>query len=294
MRIFDSIRKSKYFFLGIISLGGFEMFFWYSFFSGGSVLASLPPIQPSRAAEVQSSFFDDFGTKTTIIETNYMDESSSPFWWLSSGGELITSEGVGKTVQGRLGKIVRRPANAMLSMDIEAGFRPQNIFRLITRHSWKDSREEVYFKINKVNQTESPNRNISNGVYLINHYQGEGDVYYLGLQVDGSVVIKKKKNDTFSLIDIKSFYSADAPYRRDTNPNILPGNQWIGMRSILRMMSDGLHLALYIDKTGSGDWVLAAEGIDNGKKGGILKDGYGGIRTDFMDVEFDNFKITAL
>ena len=55
-----------------------------------------------------------------------------------------------------------------------------------------------------------------------------------------------------------------------------------------------MDIKLFIDKDKTGNWVLAAEAIDDGKSyggGAILNEDYAGIRADFMDVEFDDYKI---
>ena len=50
-----------------------------------------------------------------------------------------------------------------------------------------------------------------------------------------------------------------------------------------------------MDKGKIGYWVLLLEATDQETIGGnSIKDGYAGIRTDFMDVEFDNYKFKEI
>ena len=54
-------------------------------------------------------------------------------------------------------------------------------------------------------------------------------------------------------------------------------------------------MKLYIKK--KKEWILAAEAHDEpGKYGGnvISGNGHAGIRTDFMDVEFDKYRMTEI
>lgn len=56
-------------------------------------------------------------------------------------------------------------------------------------------------------------------------------------------------------------------------------------------------IKVFIDNNRSGDWKLALTVKDNGKIFGgrlIGNKGYAGIRTDFMDVEFDDYRIEEL
>lgn len=93
----------------------------------------------------------------------------------------------------------------------------------------------------------------------------------------------------------KPFYNTATPYNRDTNPNLMPTQKWIGLKSEVKTNVDNsVNIKLFIDKDKTGNWVLATEAKDDGKSYGgeaILSEGYTGIRTDFMDVEFDDYKI---
>jgi hypothetical protein len=251
----------------------------------------------SIAAVVKSPFYYKFNGNSVLDETGKMDDSSSPYWWLNSGGQFYLKDGIGKTIQGELPALNKwRIAYAVSNpIDTDDGYHPQNIFRLVTRSKWQNFQQEVYFKIIKINMSASPNRNASNGVLLFNRYQNGNNLYYTGIRVDGTAVIKKKINGTYYTLDQKPFYYSDVPYNRDINPNLIPGQKWIGLRSEIKTNSDNtVSIKIFIDKDKTGNWILAAEAEDDGKSYGgaaILNEGYAGIRTDFMDVEFDDYKI---
>ena len=259
-------------------------------------------LSPSRqlaslAASVSSPFHYTFKVDGILDEAGKMDDSSSPYFWLNSGGQFLLKDGIGKTVQGELAKLNKwRLAYAASNpTDTDNGYHPQNIFRLVTRSKWQNFTQEVYFNIAKLNMSASQNRNASNGILLFNRYQNGSNLYYVGIRVDGAAVIKKKINGTYYTLANKSFYKVDAPYNRDTNPNLIPIQKWIGLRSEVKTNSDNtVNIKLFVDRDKTGNWILAVEAKDNGKTYGgnaILSEGYAGIRTDCMDVEFDDYKI---
>ena len=254
----------------------------------------------SVAAAVTSPFFYTFNSNGTLYEAGSMDESSSPYFWLNSGAQLVMQDGIGKTIQGELAVLSKwRLAYALANpADTDDGYHPQNIFRLVTRSAWQNFTQEVDFKIADLNMSESPNRNESNGILFFNRYQDDDNLYYTGIRVDGTAGIKKKMNGVYYTMAQKSFYTAVTPYNRDTNPNLIPGQKWIGLKSEVKTNPDNtVSIKIFIDKNNTGAWTLAVEAKDDGKTYGgtaILHSGYAGIRTDFMDVEFDNYKLTTL
>lgn len=251
----------------------------------------------SLAALVQSPFYYSFKVDGVLDEAGKMNDSSSPYFWLNSGGQFYLKNGIGKTVQGELGKFNkwRLAYFASNPIDTDNGYHPQNIFRLVTRSKWQSFNQEIYFKITKLNMSASANRNASNGVLLFNRYKNGSNLYYTGIRVDGTAVIKKKINGTYYTLAEKSFYDSSAPYNRDSNPNLIPSQKWIGLKSEIKTNLDNtVSIKVFIDKDKTGNWVLVAETKDDGKSyggGAILSEGYAGIRTDFMDVEFDDYKI---
>ncbi len=255
--------------------------------------------QASTAALIGSPYLYNFDKSGVVKEASSMSESSSPYWWVNSGAYLNITAGRGTTGEGALPLLDpwRAIYLATSPTDTDQGAHPQNIFRLLTRSEWGDSRTEGYFVIKKSNLSASPNRNASNGLLLFSRYQDSQNLYYMGVRVDGSAIIKKKKNSTYyTMAETKNFYPGT--YNHDTSPNLLPMNKWIGLRSEVKNLSGGkVEIKLYVDNLWTGTWQLVASAIDDGQSYGgaaFTSSGYNGIRTDFMDVEFDNFRIRDL
>lgn len=243
----------------------------------------------------EQEFSDDFSTDGIFSDGGDMNASKIPNWWLNSGGYFYVQDGVGKTIQGELTlddkwRLKYRDYNASETDD---GFHPQNIFRLVTKSKWKNFQQECYYKINKYILSDARERNESNGLLLFNRYQDGLDLYYAGIRVDGLAVIKKKIKGNYYTMTKKTFYPG--VYDKKNNPNLLPIGSWIGIRSEVSDNPNGsVSIKLYIDKNKSGNWILAATAVDNGKSfgGAVIKnEGYAGIRTDFMDIELDDYKI---
>lgn len=244
-----------------------------------------------------NSFSDSFSLTYGVQETGSILESANPNWWVNSGGWFESSLGIGRTLQGDLVNSDRwyKEYRATNPIDTDNGLHPQNIFRLVQRGQWSNLTQQTYFKINKLNFSSSPNRNASNGFFLFNRYKSGDNLYYTGLRVDGALVIKKKINGKYYTMGYKSIYSNGSPYNRSTNPNLIPINAWVGLKSQVTTNSDNtVSVKIYLDQNRTNNWVLAFEAKDNGITyggGAILGGGYAGIRTDFMDVEFDTYKL---
>lgn len=243
-------------------------------------------------------FTEDFSVDTILVETGSMSESASTNWWLNSGAYLSISKGLGKTIQGELSNQDewRIKYKAYNSSETDDGYHPQNIFRLVTRHQWKNFLQESYFKINRYILSQDKARSGSNGLLLFNRYQDGDNLYYTGIRVDGTVVIKKKTKGIYHTMAQEPLYPGK--YDRRSNPNLLPMDTWIGLRSeVLDNPNGTVSIKVYQDKNRSGDWQLILTATDDGKRYGgaaIKNEGYAGIRTDFMDVEFDDYKIEEL
>lgn len=254
------------------------------------VTIGLLAIGRHAGAQTTASLLYNFDQSGTVKETGSMGEGSSPYWWVNSGAYLKIENGRGSTNMGNLP--ATDPWNTLYKannpVDTDLGVHPQNIFRLLTKSQWQNARQEAYFVIQKDNLSASPNRNASNGILLFNRYQDGQNLYYAGIRVDGSAIIKKKQNGAYTtLAQVKNVYGTG--YNRDTNPNLLPKNKWIGLRSETINNSDGsVTIKLYIDRGWTGTWTLIAEARDAATP--ILQGGHGGIRTDFIDVQFENFR----
>lgn len=251
----------------------------------------------TNTSSTNNVFFDNFDSDYTIEEDGDINSNNTK-WWVNSGAYLYSSNGNGSTILGDLSSINPWRVAFYLAnpLDTDNGYHPQNIFRLVQKDLWKNLSQEAYFKIVKNNLSISPNRNASNGLLLFNRYLDEYSLYYTGIRVDGYAVIKKKLNGTYYTMDYKPVFNGK--YDVSNNPNLIPLDTWIGLRSEVKTNSDGtVNIKLYMDNGKTGNWVLVAEATDNGKdfgNGAITDEGYAGIRTDFMDVLFDDYKISSL
>lgn len=240
-----------------------------------------------------------FNVPGTLYEAGSMEQSTSAYWWVDSGAYLNISDNLGKTVQGNLetSDFWRLAYFKSNPVDTDNGYHPQNIFRLIAKYKIKDFQVSTYFKITNNNFSSSPNRNESNGLLLIGRYADNDNLYYAGVRVDGSAVIKKKINGTYFTLGTKNIFSKN-PYKKDTNPNSLPINTWIGLKVEINDKPDGtVNIKLFTDVNKTNNWTLVLEANDDNKTYGgkaITSEGYVGIRTDFMDVEFSNFKVDKI
>ena len=248
-----------------------------------------------------SEFIYEFDESGILHETVDEHKSVNSYWWLSSGGEFLIENGIGKTMQGESSQnsYWRKIYSKTNPRDTDDGKYPQNIFRLLTKKTWQNVEQKLYIYIAKINESESEYRNESNGAHLINRYIDSDNLYYTGIRVDGTAVIKKKKNGVYYTMASNPFFKKiTKSYDRDSNYNLLPLHIWIGIRSEIKTNTDGtVSIKMYIDKEKSGEWSLVAEAIDDGITYGgsaIIKNGRGGIRTDFLDAFFDDYKIGKL
>ncbi len=249
----------------------------------------------SPAPPPENMFSDDFNVNIVIEESGSMSESLSPYWWVNSGAYLISKDGLGMTVQGELPSEDRWRLEYASSNpeDTDNGYHPQNIFRLVTRTKWQNLRQETYFRITKDQLSSSINRQGYNALLFFNRYKDGNNLYYTGIRTDGAAVIKKKIGGTYYTMAYKKIFSGT--YNRDTNPSLLPKNTWIGLRSeVVNNADSTLSIKLYMDNGRTGNWQLILEVADDGKSYGgaiISSSEYAGIRTDFMDVQFDDYSI---
>ena len=254
---------------------------------------------PTKDTSARTLEEDNFTGSYTLAEDWPMEKSNSSTWWVSSGGYLYSKNGVGGTIQGELSALNPRRVAYLFSnsLDTDDGYRPQNIFRMVNKGLWKDVAQEVYFYITNNNLSESPNRNASNGLLLFNRYQDEFNLYYTGIRVDGYAVIKKKINKEYYTMAYEKLF--DGPlYDRNESPTLLPKSIWIGLRSEVETNPDDtVAIRLYMDYGHAGGWALIAEATDDGESYGgapFHEAGHGGIRTDFMDVLFDDYSVQNL
>jgi hypothetical protein len=283
--------------IGLISAFAAAVFWKTALKEKAAGIFSSPGVSSDSPKE---AFSEAFQGDETLDETAKMSGSLSSKWWVNSGGQMIVGEGAGKTIQGELSPDSKwyRKYKSGNSRDTDGGVHPQNIFRLVTRTKWQNFVQQAYFKINALNLSQSENRNESNGILLFNRYEDGDNLYYAGFRVDGLAVIKKKYGGKYYTISEKKIFPGE-PYDREENPNLLPLGEWIGLKSEFQNTPEGdVGIKLFIDEGKTGNWELAVSAVDDGRKEfgkNILSDeGYAGIRTDFMDVEFSDYKISEL
>ncbi|MEK7612441.1 MAG: hypothetical protein AAB407_03810 [Patescibacteria group bacterium] len=220
-----------------------------------------------------------------IEETEIEEKSVNSMWWLNSGALFEIDGDIVRTNTGTLPEASpwRRAYSSTNPIDTDQGYRPQNLFRLLTRDTWKNVEEKMYVRILSYNETPSPNRNDSNGIFLLGRYQSEATLYLAGIRVDGAAVIKKKLNGKYYTLAYKPEWSG-------TGENLLPQNSWIGIMSRVEDTDNGtVRITLSLDKENKGEWVqvLTIEDSEKSDTGSpILESGHAGIRSDFMDLEF--------
>ena len=274
--------------------------FFMSFFVLVVAVIAMRAESASAAATAQVTlpFTYEFRTPGTLVEASSLEASSSPYWWLNSGARLFLQNGVGRTIHGLL------PATDYWAKlyaqnnpgETDNGTHPQNVFRLISRPKWQNVSQKVSYKINAYHLSQDWHRSESNGLLLFNRYQDGMNTYYAGVRVDGKAVIKKKKNGTY--YSMRFAQAFPGTYDRDTNPNLLPVGTSIKLKTEVKNLdATRVEIKLYMDVGKTGVWKLIASAIDDGVTYGgeaFTQPGHGGMRTDFMDVEFDDYEVKGL
>jgi hypothetical protein len=266
-----------------------------SFFFLAALVSAAYYVHRQNISQKQSAL--TFSEKTTLEETGTSSGSLSPNWWLNSGGFMAMENGSARTNFGSLpeGSRWQKLYAKTNSRDTDDGYFPQNIFRLVTRQKWQHLDQQLFFNIDKINMSASENRNESNGVLLFNRYYDGNNLYYAGLRVDGHAIIKKKIDGKYYTLSEKDVLSDGKKYDQNDDPNFLPLHQWLGIRSVVTNIgSQAVDIKFYVDLDQTGDWQLVLETQDKGSAFGsapLFDPGRAGIRTDFMDVVFQNYKI---
>ncbi|MDO8509231.1 MAG: hypothetical protein Q7S27_06145 [Nanoarchaeota archaeon] len=250
-------------------------------------------VEATTPALITSPYLYSFNTNGVLYEASSDSLTSSPYWWLNSGAKLNLSNGRGKTIQKELSatdkwRLIYLASNPV---DTDNGYHPQNIFRLLSRSKWQNFQQMSYFKINRDQLSKSPNRDEHNGLLLMSRYQNSNNLYYAGIRVDGTAIIKKKLNGQYYTLASKKIFTGT--YNRASSPNLLPKNVWLGLKSQVTNLNGKVNIKLYLDKGWTGTWALVLDVTDGSlsSKSPLLNEGYAGIRTDFMDVEFDNYRL---
>ncbi len=257
-----------------------------------TVLATIP--MKGGIVHAASSFTDYFSSIWKLEEASSITTSPNQNWYLNSGGRVYTEGSRLKSIQGSLPtndpwRIAYASAN---SRDTDNGYHPQNLLRLLTKSKWQNPEQKIYVKINKYNLSSSPERYDPNGILLFSRYVDSNNLYYAGVRVDGNVVVKKKSQGAYTTLGSTKYLPGT--YNRNTNPNLIPTNKWVGVKTVTNTLADGkVKITVYIDRGWTNNWQKALEVTDSGQGGPAIKAaGYAGLRTDFMDIEADQYSVT--
>ncbi len=263
-----------------------------------AIMRSLPSFFSHTTPIHQSSQNTPTTTAvTTLEETEGADKSTSNDWWLNSGGTVTIAGDTLATIEGSLASNNpwRDAYRASNPVDTDNGARPQNVFRLIRRDQWGNVEVRMRFNIGAYDLSSSPNRNATNGVFLLARYSDGNNLYVAGIRVDGMAVIKRKLNGVYTTLGLTSLDNSSA-YARNQNPNLLALHQWRGLDFTTINHDDGSVL-LRLDYSPNGDtaWqtILSVTDFPKNVGGSILEYGSTGIRTDFMDVQFEKYMTSA-
>lgn len=265
----------------------------------GAIVATAAYASPQlQTSASPASFVYTFTSDGTLHEASSMGVSASPYFWLSAGGSLVVENGLGRTITGTAPYLSRWRLSYMRwnPRDTEKGEHPQNIFRLVSRKRFADARVEATMRIEADNLTATPYRNASNGLLIMTRYQDKDTLYYAGLRVDGTAVIKKKYRGIYYTMAQKRIF----PGRYSTStPNLLPHGEWLTVAAATRAdQRGGVTIDLYLAREGEPAPALLLSAYDDGARYGgtppISADGHAGIRTDFMDVAFKTFRVDPL
>lgn len=258
-----------------------------------------PSPETLHPRQASNAFWYVFNVDGTLEETGAPEESASQYWWLNSGGRFIISNLMGETMEG-----AASPADPWYQeyartnpIDTDGGTHPQNLFRLVTRSSWPSASVRAFFYIAADNFSRSSNRNESNGLLLMSRYQDQGQtLYYAGLRVDGTAVIKKKYKGTYYTMAQKAVFPGTYRGTQD-DINLIPHAEWISLKTDTVNEGGRVVVTLFMRRAGEKDWTQILTATDAGDYGNtppLLAPGRIGIRTDFMDVRFRAFVIEPL
>lgn len=255
----------------------------------------VPPMEYARQS-TPPGLFEDFSRDRTITEAPNPDASKDDVWWVDSGGEFDVHDGTGSTLLGALNE--DSPWYALYRQTTETvsggGKYPQNVFRLLTRETWRDHETELRFRISEYRTADAASRSESNGVLIFSRYEDADTLYYGGVRVDGTAVIKKKIRGDYYTLAFHPVWT-DASYDREATPNLIPVDTWLALKlRTVNFPDQTVVLELFLRTDGTDSWQRIAAAFDDGVSHGgnaLTAHGRAGIRTDFMDVEFDEFGV---
>lgn len=268
------------------------------FLFDSQIKAIIASLRFSQFATILAPTYDDDDSSLVIKETSNLSDSEDRDYWLNSGALFYIRKNNAHTILGDLPEYSpwRLFYERSNPLDTDDGYHPQNIFRLVTKKVSLDSSQSFAVLIVNDNLNQSPNRNESNGILLMGRYIDSDNLYYAGIRVDGTAVIKKKKDGVYYTLAQTFVFEGD-PYHKDINPSLLPKNQWIGLKAnIEKINSQAVSIDFYIDKKYDGNWTKVLSVIDSAQTGGgpIVSSGHSGIRSDFMDIEIKDYVVNSL
>ncbi len=235
-----------------------------------AILILFVTIQPKPVtAQTTLPFTYLFSTAGTLIEAPTAAQSSSPYFWLQSGGSMTIASGVGSTVAGS-----------------------EKTFQLFSRTAVQNVSAQLYVERMKDNLSNAANMHPYNGESVIARYVDDNNYYFAGIRADGYAIIKKKTNGLYQTLATKKLFAGT--YSTAT-PDLIPLGKWIGLKLVVADTASGPQLNFYTDQTYSGAWQLALSITDDSSKFGaaIKSAGLAGIQSDFADVKIDNFSLNT-
>lgn len=247
----------------------------------------------SNALDTSTTLCTTFPNYLTLEEAPSGSESMDQCFWVDSGALFFVKNKIGSTIVGEIDKESRWKSLYKLSAGeyTDKGTHPQNIFRLINKKNVQDVREELLAYIENYHLSTSSNRDKSNGIFLLARYHDSQNLYLGGIRVDGNAVIKKKSNGVYQTLGIVSYDNRHA-YDRTSNPNILPVHTWIGIAVEVKNQKDHstlIDLDLSFDQGTTWNRVLSV--VDRVPEPQLYNAAATGIRSDFMDLYFKNYKV---
>jgi hypothetical protein len=264
-------------------------------FSGRGLRSLLLSALGGLVASSAGAFEETFDRDTVIEEAPRAAVSRNPRWWVSAGGRVTFAEGTAYTIQGSLppwDPWARAYARTK-PVDTEQGRRPQNVFRMVTRETGRTFRQRVSVRIRSTNLAASTERGPFSGIFLESRFLNDNNFYVAGLRFDGQAVIKKRREAEAFTVAIAPVYPGT--YDRQSNPNLLPQNRWFSIRSTIHDVPGGVRILLEIHDPALGpDWIPVLDVLDGpgGADGRpVVGAGSAGIRTDFMDVQLDDYLV---
>lgn len=247
-------------------------------------IVAAPTVLPVPTGLPAGAVVDDFNAALTLEEGS----PGHPRWRVTSGGRFYT--GIGGTAQTIHGDLpvgdrwrTAYSGTATNRENTDSGLHPQNIFRLVGKMKLLNAKQSVRFRIDKTILSPAEQRYGSNGVLFFNRYQDGDHLYYAGIRVDGSLVIKKKNGPVSSgYTTLAQRKILPGSYNRSSFPQLIPQWAWHTLTSETENTPTG---CVVITVKYDDHAPLSATDCNSPFKVA----GFGGIRTDFMDVSFDDY-----